>query len=208
MPKFLDRPSWYESNGTQVYGVGISASSHVEGEIPVYRAAAGTFTAVTPLLNGTTLTNMSSWYAPLTNGTWGQILIGHTGYGRPVWLDPGESGKFLRTNGALSGSPSWDYPIKTYSTVGSTVNEQAMSQNGMIGNKYVSFLGNPDYNLKVGTATIGKFVIYFKFGAGKAFYMYATSNGTIAFEGPLSSSPTFTMTQSGSQIYINSFGFD
>lgn len=65
MPKFLDQPSWYASNGTQVYGVGTSKStSHTDGAVPVWRQAAGYFDEIVPTLNGHSFTDISVWYAP------------------------------------------------------------------------------------------------------------------------------------------------
>ena len=87
MPKFLDQPSWYASNGTQVYGVGTSNStSHTNGAVPVWRQVAGYFDEIVPTVNGFPFTDIHSWYAPTTNPNGGQVLSS-TGTGAPTWKE-------------------------------------------------------------------------------------------------------------------------
>lgn len=87
MPKFLDAPSWYASNGTQVYGVGTSNStSHTNGAVPVWRQVGGYFDEIVPTLNGYPFTDVRSWYAPTTNPNGGRVLSS-TGTGAPTWKE-------------------------------------------------------------------------------------------------------------------------
>lgn len=108
MPKFLDRPSWYEPNGTQVYGVGVTngADTYTNGAVPAYRSAAGGFTTIAPTINGFPFTDISAWYAPVTKPSSSFALCYWTPNSRPEWLAMGASGTFLRSNGTGS-SPSW-----------------------------------------------------------------------------------------------------
>ena len=106
MPKYLDRPSWYESGGTQVYGVGVtnSASTYGDGAIPVYRAAAGGFTTISPTINGLHFTDINAWYAPVSKPSSSFALCYWTPNNRPEWLNMGTNGTLLKSSGS---NPSW-----------------------------------------------------------------------------------------------------
>lgn len=106
MPKFLDRPSWYESGGTQVYGVGVtnSASTYGDGAIPVYRTAAGGFTTISPTINGLHFTDINAWYAPVSKPSSNFALCYWTPNSRPEWLNTGTDGTLLKSS---RGTPSW-----------------------------------------------------------------------------------------------------
>ena len=108
MPKFLDRPSWYEPNGTQVYGVGVtnSADTYTNGAVPAYRSAAGGFTTIAPTINGFPFTDISAWYAPVSKPSSNFALCYWTPNNRPEWLAMGASGTFLRSNGT-GNSTGW-----------------------------------------------------------------------------------------------------
>ena len=127
MPKFLDEPSWYNSRGILLYGVGVDTNEQpFVGDVPCVHLPSGEINWRRLMVNGATSGDISI-YAPTSNPTGGQILLS-SGVGEPSWQDfdvngaaigtrstaiyapetTGSEGQILMSAG--SGDPQWSEP--------------------------------------------------------------------------------------------------
>lgn len=99
MPKFLDVPSWYNSQGTLSYGVGVDTNEQPGvGDVPCVHLPSGELNWRHLMANGATSGDISI-YAPTSTGTAGQILQSNGIMGAPSWQD-------FNVNGATIGTRS------------------------------------------------------------------------------------------------------
>lgn len=87
MPKFLDAPIWYDSNGTLMKGMGYNSSIQwTNGSMPVYNSASGDgFSTRSININGSASSNKSI-YVNESSGEQGQIPLSN-GSGALGWAD-------------------------------------------------------------------------------------------------------------------------
>ena len=198
MPKFLDQPQWYTSNGAVSYGVGIPSTTPTDGTIPVYRNAAGYFTAIAPTISGLHLTDVSSWYAPIvapgsparlvysdaTNiPKWTEAPPGTASipYSYPSginWLGAGESGAFLMTKGTADG-PRWIKAIVsgTYTGTGTLSNIVSDSNDEVRDSLYILFPLLATDSLNVAGQGGFLLMIGFKTTTGNYVSLYTDATG-------------------------------
>ena len=198
MPKFLDRPSWYSSNGTMTYGVGIPSATPTDGTIPVYRNAAGDFTAISPTISGLHLTDVSAWYAPIvapgsparlvysdatnipkwTAAPPGTASIPYTFPSGINWLGAGESGAFLMTRGTAD-APRWIKCISsgTYTGTGQLSQIVSDSNDEVRDSLFVLFPSLATDSLNIGSRAGYLLMIGFKTAAGRYVSLYTDATG-------------------------------
>lgn len=198
MPKFLDRPSWYSSNGTMTYGVGIPSTTPTDGTIPVYRNAAGDFTAISPTISGLHLTDVSAWYAPIvapgsparlvysdatnipkwTAAPPGTANIPYTFPSGINWLGAGESGAFLMTKGTAD-APRWIKCIAsgTYTGTGTLSNIVSDSNDEVRDSLYILFPLLATDSLNVAGQGGFLLMIGFKTTTGNYVSLYTDATG-------------------------------
>lgn len=99
MPKFLDVPSWYNSQGTLSYGVGVDTNERpTVGDVPCVHLPSGELNWRSLMVNGGQSGDINI-YAPTSTGTAGQILQSNGIMGAPSWQD-------FNVNGAAIGTRS------------------------------------------------------------------------------------------------------
>lgn len=87
MPKFLDVPSWYNRQGTEIYGVGVDTNEQPGvGDVPCVHLPSGEMNYRHIMVNGATSGDISI-YAPTTQGNHRQI-IASLGTPTPTWTTP------------------------------------------------------------------------------------------------------------------------
>ena len=113
MPKFLDVPSWYNSQGTLSYGVGVDTNEQPGvGDVPCVHLPSGELNWRHLMANGATSGDISI-YAPTSTGTAGQILQSNGIMGAPSWQD-------FDVNGHAIGAGAYSNSIYAPGTAGST----------------------------------------------------------------------------------------
>lgn len=84
MPKFLDVPSWYNSQGTLSYGVGVDTNERpTVGDVPSVHLSSGELNWRALMVNGGQSGDINI-YAPTSGGNFGQILQSN-GNKAPIW---------------------------------------------------------------------------------------------------------------------------
>lgn len=102
MPKFLDVPSWYNSQGTLSYGVGVDTDElPTVGDVPCVHLPSGELNWRALMVNGGQSGDISI-FAPTSNPPGGQVLLS-SGTDAPVWQDFDVNGNAIGT-GAYSTS--------------------------------------------------------------------------------------------------------
>ena len=91
MPKFLDAPSWYNSQGTLSYGVGVDTNERPGvGNVPCVHLPSGELNWRALMVNGAQSGDISI-YAPTTRGNDNSVCIWNGDDYRPDWLTPGSN---------------------------------------------------------------------------------------------------------------------
>lgn len=112
MPKFLDVPSWYNSQGTLSYGVGVDTNERpTVGDVPSVHLPSGELNWRALMVNGGQSGDINI-YAPTSNPPGGQVLLS-SGTGAPVWQD-------FDVNGNAIGAGAYSTSIYAPGTAGST----------------------------------------------------------------------------------------
>ena len=86
MPKFLDVPSWYNSQGILTYGVGVDTDEQpVVGDVPCVHLPSGELNWRHLMVNGATSGDINI-YTPTSRGDSGQVVTSGDGY-TPGWSE-------------------------------------------------------------------------------------------------------------------------
>ena len=105
MPKFLDAPSWYNSQGTLSYGVGVDTNERPGvGDVPCVHLPSGELNWRNLRVNGAPSGDIDI-YAPASNPTGGQVLLS-SGAGEPVWQDFDVNGAAIGTRATSIYAPT------------------------------------------------------------------------------------------------------
>ena len=128
MPKFLDVPSWYNSQGTLTYGVGVDTNERPGvGNVPCVHLPSGELNWRALMVNGAQSGDINI-YAPTAKGNDNSVCIWNGDDYRPDWVNPGNNPAVLAYS-ASAESTSW---------LESTVSGQVLTNSGYGGLHWVS----------------------------------------------------------------------
>lgn len=182
MPKFLDEPSWYNSRGILLHGVGVDTDERPGvGDVPCVHLPSGEINWRHLMVNGATSEDVNI-YAPQTAPvTSGSVLIGNTG-GAQNWQWKAPDTNNPGVLGCIAGeSPEWITNTAstsrllrsvngslTWSSATSTVNTFTVPDNPTYENAITA------YTYSIGIAT-ARYLVFLKiYAAGNIIYVYPT----------------------------------